>query len=307
MLPIVSALILGLTSTALFMCAAGLAAGAIALSAIRHDLIEARGIDKVAALAVVCFAASLAIFGAEHFSLPQAIAAGVPPYMPWRMFWVYFIGFALIAAALSIAVKRQVRWSGLLFGVMMSLFVAMLHLPLAVKAGGRIPWTIVLRELSFGGGGLVLSGIAMGRKADGAGRNLIMSGRTLIAITLIFFGVQHFLHPLGLPGVPLEKQMPPWVPVRPVIDYVTGAFLLIAGVSFLLARSTRIASAYLGAWILLVLALIYVPVLIGALANPNLGLQVEGINYFADTLLFAGVILSVADTDGSRPARPSLT
>jgi hypothetical protein len=54
------------------------------------------------------------------------------------------------------------------------------------------------------------------------GKNLIAVGRVLIAIAAIFFGVQHFLHPLGLPGVPLEKQMPTWVPARPFIDYLTG-------------------------------------------------------------------------------------
>ena len=39
----------------------------------------------------------------------------VPPYMPWRLLWIYFIGVALIVAALSIATRIQVRWSGLLF------------------------------------------------------------------------------------------------------------------------------------------------------------------------------------------------
>lgn len=39
---------------------------------------------------------------------------------------------------------------------------------------------------------------------------------------------------------------------------------------------------------------IYGPVLIGALSDPRIGVQVEGINYFADTLLFAGVILALA-------------
>ena len=87
----------------------------------------------------------------------------VPPYMPWRLFWIYFVGVALIIASLSIATKIQVRWSGLLFGIMMFLFVAMIHLPGAVKSGDRIIWTIVIREMSFGGGGLVLAGVALGR------------------------------------------------------------------------------------------------------------------------------------------------
>jgi len=43
----------------------------------------------------------------------------VPSYMPWRLFWIYFVGVALIVASLSIATRIQVRWSGLLFGIMM--------------------------------------------------------------------------------------------------------------------------------------------------------------------------------------------
>ena len=48
--------------------------------------------------------------------------------MPWRLFWAYFVGFALLAASLSIATKIQVRWSGLLFGIMMFLFVVTLDI-----------------------------------------------------------------------------------------------------------------------------------------------------------------------------------
>ena len=77
----------------------------------------------------------------------------VPPYMPWRLFWIYFVGFALIAISLSIATRILVRWSGLLFGVMMFLFVAMIHFPGSLSTGGGILWTIVIRETSFGGGG----------------------------------------------------------------------------------------------------------------------------------------------------------
>ena len=176
----------------------------------------------------------------------------------------------------------------------MFLFVAMVHLPGAVSDGGRIAWTVVIREMSFGGGGWVLAGIAMGGDCDEQRKSLIAVGRVLIAIAAIFFGVQHFLHPLGLPGVPLQKQMPTWIPAPAFIDYFTGAFLIVAGVCFLLARKTRTAATYLGAWIVLLVVVIYGPVLIAALADPSTGMKVEGLNYFADTLLFGGVILSLA-------------
>jgi uncharacterized membrane protein len=287
------------------MCAAGLALLAIGLLAAKNDIVHARGIDKIVAVAPLCFAVPLAIFGAEHFSMPQSLLPLVPSYMPWRMFWVYFVGCALIASSLSIATKRKVRWSGLLLGGMMLLFVAMLHLPGAISEGGRILWTIVFREMSFGGAGWVFAGVAMGGEREGKGKRLITFGRVAIASAAILFGVQHILHPLGLPGVPLVKQMPTWIPVRAVIDYATGAFLMVAGACFLLARKTHLAAKYLGAWLVLLVVAVYGPVLIGALGDQSAAAQVEGINYFADTLLFAGTILSLAGVNRMQPRVPS--
>ena len=278
-------------SVSLSMSVACIALLAIGLWASRKDIASARGIDKMVALTYLCFAIPLAAFGAEHLSSGASMLNMVPSYMPWRLFWVYFVGLALIAASLSIATGIEVRWSGLLFGIMMFLFVAMIHLPGAITAGSRLLWTIVCREMSFGGGGWVLAGVAMGGKQ---GRRLILVGRVLIGIAAIVFGAQHFLRPLGLPGVPLVKQMPEWIPARPLIDYLTGAVLVVAGVCFLSARWTRLAATYAGAGILFLVLIIYGPVLIGALADPSEAVKVEGLNYFTDTLLFGAAILSLA-------------
>src|SRR5215469_14575785 len=198
MQPSIFAVLLGLPSTPFSMAAAGLAVLAIGLLRAKNDIARARGVDKVVALTHLCFALPLAVFGALHLADEKSLLNLVPKYMPWRLFWVYFVGVALIVASLSIATKIQMRWSGLLLGVMMFLFVAMLHLPGALRVGGRIPWTIVFRELSFGGAGWVLAGTAIGWDRDGLSKGLITVGRVLIAIAAIFFGVQHFLHPLGL-------------------------------------------------------------------------------------------------------------
>jgi len=281
------------SSPAFWMSAAGLMLLVIGLLAAKHNIAQARGLDRIVALTTLCFAIPLAVFGAEHFSLGSSMIGLVPPYLPWRLFWIYFVGVALIIASLSIATRIQMRWSGLLFGIMMFTFVAMIHLPGAIKSGDRIIWTIVIREMSFGGGGLVLAGIALGRLSR-EGNRLIIVGRVLIAIAALFFGVQHFLHPLGVPGVPLAKQMPAWIPARTVIDYLTGAFLIVGGICFLLARKTRVAATYLGIWILLLVVGYYGPMLIGALVDPSPAVKLEGLNYFADTLLFGATILSLA-------------
>ena len=219
----------------------------------------------------------------------------VPAYIPWHLFWAYFVGVALIAASLSIATKIQVQWSGLLFGILMIVFETLLIIPgLHAKPHDRFAWTILFREFSFASGGWILAGDAMARH-DGQGRSkLVAIGRVVIGMAAMFYGVEHFLHPINVPGVPLEKLMPTWIPGRMVISYLTGAFLVVCGAAILLAKKTRTAATYLGTWILLLVLFIYGPILIVQLSDPNTGIKVEGINYFADSLLFTGAILALA-------------
>jgi uncharacterized membrane protein len=277
------------------MCTAGIALFLIGLLAAKNEIAEARGLDKIVALSSLCFAMPLAVFGALHLFGPRFVIDIVPAYMPWRLFWVYFVGCALLAASLSIATRMGVRWSGLLFGIMMFLFVAMLHFPGALRSHhNRITWTIVFREMAFGAGGWILAANAMDASRGPAKRALTIVGCILIAITAVVFGVEHFLHPTGLPGVPLEKQMPTWVPGRVLIDYVTGAALLVVAGSIVLARKTRTIATCLGGWLLLTVLVIYGPVMIGALSEPGTAVKMEGVNYFADTMLFAATILALA-------------
>jgi uncharacterized membrane protein len=291
--------------TVVSMCGAGILVFFVALWAARDDIARARGLDKIVALSNLCFAAPLAVFGALHLAAAKSLMTMVPSYMPWPLFWAYFFGFALLAASLSIATKILVRWSGLLFGIAMFCFVGMMDIPGALEnPRDGFGWILAIREMAFGAGGWILAANAMSGQAmtkmmtetttGQAKSKLIAVGRVVIAIAAIFYGVEHFLHPLGAPGVPLQKIMPEWIPGRPLIGYLTGAILLVAGASILLARKTRLAATYLGTWIVLLVVFIYGPILIAALTNPSTDVKIEGINYFFDTLLFAGVILALA-------------
>ena len=280
------------------MCAGGIIIPVIALWAVRSDLSHARGFEKIVVLANLCFAAPLAVFGAEHFGLAQFIAQAVPKYMPWHLFWTYFVGVALIAASLSIATRIQVRWSGLLFGIMMFLFVAMLDLP-AIPANihkyNRFFWVLLCREPQFAVGGWMLAAAAMDQRWRGR-KTILTVGGLIIGGAAMFYGVEHFLHPTNVPGVPLEKFMPEWIPARVAmaISYLTGAILLVAGLMILISKMKRVAATYLGTWVLLLVLFIYGPILIAQLRNPDAGVQIEGLNYFFDTLLYAGSILALA-------------
>jgi uncharacterized membrane protein len=240
---------------------------------------EAPGIDKIVVLGPVFYAAPLAVFGAEHLAGAKFLMTMVPNWIPAHLFWTYFVGIALVCAAISIILMRYVTLSGLLLGLMFFLFVLLLHLPRAIaNPGDRIAWTIVLREIGFAGGAFAL-----------AGRQTL--GRFTIAATTIFFGVEHFLHPDHVPGVPLEKMMPPWIPLAPVWCYFTGAALVVTGIALLLRKKDRMAAAWTGSFITLLVLVVYAPMLAVASKPPEM---TEAINYIFDTLLFAGTLLVMA-------------
>jgi uncharacterized membrane protein len=283
-----------ISRTVVSTCTAGAVLFLIGLLATKRAFAQARGLDKIVALANLCFAIPLAVFGAEHFAAARGIMQIVPKFMPWPLFWTYFVGVALLAASLSIAAKIQVRWSGLLFGIMMFLFVAMMDFPgTLADLHNRISWVLLAREMSFGAGGWVLAGGALARRDAPGTSKLITVGRIVIGIAAIFYGVEHFLHPLNVPGVPLEKLMPTWIPARVLISYLTGAILFVAGAR-ILGNKTRPAATYLGTWIFLLVLFVYGPILIASLLDPSTDVKVEGINYFFDTLLYAGTILALA-------------
>src|SRR5579862_2845150 len=289
-----------ISPTVLSMCGAGILIFFVALWAARDDIAQARGLDKVVALSNLCFAAPLAVFGALHLAAAKALATMVPSYMPWPLFWAYFFGFALLAASLSIATKILVRWSGLLFGIAMFCFVAMMDIPGALATpGDRFGWILAIRELAFGAGAWLLAAGAMTNSTTNAATPQVKTtfltiGRVVVGITAIFYGVEFFLHPQGVPALPLQKMMPDWIPAHLLINYLTGAILVVSGAAILLAKKTRLAATYLGTWIVLLVVVIYGPILISALSNPSTEVKIEGINYFFDTLLFAGVILALA-------------
>ena len=76
----------GISPTVVSTCMAGIVLFLIGLLAVKRDFAEARGLGKIVALANLCFAAPLAVFGAEHFASARGISQLVPKFMPWPLF-----------------------------------------------------------------------------------------------------------------------------------------------------------------------------------------------------------------------------
>jgi uncharacterized membrane protein len=266
------------------------------LAVLRRGLSASSALDKVIAAAGVFFAVPLAVFGTQHLIIGQFIQSAVPPWMPWRLFWAYFVGVALIAAALSFLARKYVRLSAPLLAVMIFLFVLLIHIPNVVKdPGNRILWVVAIRDTCFAAGGLLLAGITSRAQDKRRAAWMILAGRLAIGLALIFFGVEHLLHPEYAPGVPLAKITPAWVPFARFWGYLVGSVLLASGVAIVTNRFARQAATWVGVVMLALTVGLYLPIFLMASGTDAL---VEGVDYVADTMLFAGAVLLLAEALG---------
>jgi uncharacterized membrane protein len=273
------------------MVGAGVAALIAGLVLVRARFQAAAGAGKLIVLGPVFEAVSLAIFSAEHFLAAKGMSGIVPKWLPGPMFWTYFFGVALAAAAISFIVWRGVGWSAVLLAVFFLLIVATVDLPNLQKGlHDRFFWILTVRETCFAGGAMVLAGHFVGqtRFAQIAGPWLVRVGRFIVGATMVFYGIEHFFYPHNVPGVPLEKMTPGWIPGAVGIAYFVGVVLLVCGVQILVGRRVRVAAAFAGGMLVLLVAFFYLPIF---LTETHTALALEGMNYVGDTLLFGATVL----------------
>jgi uncharacterized membrane protein len=266
---------------------------------IRDDLPQKHGLDKTVPFGRLFYAIPMGVFGTQHFSNTKLVATVVPSWMPWHTFWVYLVGTAVIAAALSIILDKHARLAATLFGCMLLLFVVLMHIPnLVATHGARLFWMIALRDLAFSGGAFALARTQLKRTpADGA-PGLLTLWRFFVGIPAIVFGVEHFLHPEFTPGIPQEAITPAWIPGHLFWAYLTGTALIVCGASIVANKKVRLAATSLGIASLLLVALVYIPIIF---ANPT---DIDsGLNNLVDILAFSGTALVLADAISGRTSQ----
>src|SRR5262245_2147447 len=65
---------------------------------LRAEWQKAGGFETLIVRGPLSYAAPIAAFGAEHFTLTESIASIVPAWIPSHQFWLYFVGTCFIAA-----------------------------------------------------------------------------------------------------------------------------------------------------------------------------------------------------------------
>jgi uncharacterized membrane protein len=286
------------TSFWMYVCASLLTS--IGLIKIFRELPPQHGSAKVMPFGRLFFAIPIAVFGTEHFTLTATIAAMVPRWIPAHTFWVYVIGAGFLCAGLSITVCVQAWLAAALVAMTFLIFVCTMDLPGALAhPHNRFFWALALRELAFGSGAFALAiTLWSPRPAEAKPAKPAWAAlpRVFVGVASLFYGVEELLHPAHVPGIPLEKLTPAWIPGNLFLSYLLGVSLIVGGVCLLANKMARLAATILGLAILLAVLWVYLPIL---LAAPK---DVEALNYFFDTLLFCGTLLLLANSLENEPA-----
>jgi uncharacterized membrane protein len=262
----------------------------IGIARIAKEAPRAQGVDRLIIFGPIFLAVPMAVFGMDHFVFYDSVVALIPSWIPWHLFWTLFVGSCLLAGALSLALRRYATLAAALFAAMLFLFVLVMHVPKIVQAPhDRFAWAIALRDLAFGAGALSFAAAQARERWKQFAGNVLAPARVVIGIAALFFAVECFLHPEFRPGVPLKHLTPLWVPARIALAYLTGVILLIASLGFLCNRHTKLAATALGAVMLLLVLVLYVPMVLVKPAAIG-----SGLNGLADTLLFSGTVLCFA-------------
>jgi len=286
---------LGIPATVFWIYVCGSLLFIVGLIKIVDELPREQGIDKIMPFGRLFFAVPMAVFGSEHFTSTAGIAALVPRWIPAHTFWVYLVGIAFLCAAPSIALLIRARLAAALVGMTLLIFVLVMDIPAVVRnPHNRFFWALALRQLAFSGGAFAFamsSWSARPRPPSTVRPTAALTAlpRVFVGVPSLFYGVEHLMHPAYVPGIPLQKLTPEWIPGRIALSYFVGAVLILAGVCLLVNWKPRMAATSLGLAILLTMVWIYLPML---LAAPR---DVIALNFFFDTLLFCGTILLLAN------------
>jgi uncharacterized membrane protein len=257
-----------------------------------------RATDAFLASGRFLLALPMMIFGVEHFLFANFVTMIVPPWIPWHLFWAYFVGIALFAAGVAIAVKKEAQLAGLLLGAMILAFVLLIHTRLLAQLPGD-PYAAnpifglhpgrmhnACKDLGLSGAAFLFAGTQSEVWKEQRRDKAFTLGRVLFAIAVATLGVLHFVYPAFAPGVqPMSTSITFPLPGQPAWSYLTGIAFVAAATAIFLNSKVRLAATLLGILILLFGLIVWVPWLA---AHPQ---DIAGGNYLKDMGLAGGALL----------------
>lgn len=209
------------------------------------------------------FAIPWIAFGILHFLYAGFVATLVPSFMPFKLFWAYFTGAAMIAAGISFLVSRFSPLAANLLGAMLTEFILLIHIPKLATAFGDInAWTRPLQDISLACACFIF---ANALSSNGVSGKIAKVSRYVFAFAIIGFGVQQ-IYDLDF----LTAKIPSFIPARYFCNYLTSIVIFAAAFSIIVDKKAHLTTFILGIFLLVINVLNYAFLLSGNLSNAQI-------------------------------------
>src|SRR6185437_5378774 len=82
----------------------------------------------------VLFALAIISFGVDHYVYAHEATGYMPTWIHHQLFWIYFTGTCLLGSGIAILLKIRVRLAATLLGIMILIWVIILHIPKVIAS-----------------------------------------------------------------------------------------------------------------------------------------------------------------------------
>jgi uncharacterized membrane protein YphA (DoxX/SURF4 family) len=246
------------------------------------------------------FAVGILCLGIEQFYDAAFLPVVLPSWPLWMHMPVlaYLAAVALIVAGICILVGKRTSQVSFFLGVFLLALFVFFQASYLLFVGPYSPrhpglWTDPLKEFALAGGAFIIAGTfadnllhtGQSVKMVASPKKLIRLGSIFFSITMITFGIDHFLY-----TETVANMVPAWISGHVFWAYLAGAALVAAGVAILLNIKTGLAALLLAIMIFIWFVVLHLPSVIGRPYAGNGGAVAGAIEAFS----FTGIALVIA-------------
>jgi uncharacterized membrane protein YphA (DoxX/SURF4 family) len=205
--------------------------------------------------------AGMGIQTVYYHDLPYMLFPATPAQGPGLTVTTYFFGIMFILAGTSVLFKKKTRPVCLLFGATLLLIFCLYYIPFQFLKNPNfmhlIEWDNAGKEWALSSGAFIVAGCFPATKENSFFRllaKLIPLGTKFFAITILCFGILHFLYASGV-----TEYIPLWIPHKIFWAYLAGLGLFGSSVGILLKIWPDLMAVLLGTMIFTWFVILHIP------------------------------------------------
>ncbi|MBV8389860.1 MAG: hypothetical protein JO080_08680 [Mucilaginibacter sp.] len=219
---------------------------------------------KLSIIGRIFYSIAIAVFGVQmiyYHDFPYMLLPPNHSRIPGFAVLAFISGILFVLAGTCLIFEKKPRQISLLLGFVLLLICCFYYVPYEFMATSNYmhlgEWENAMKDLTLAGGALVIADCFPEKNENHLIRflgKLIPFGAILFAITIVDYGISHFLY-----AKDAANYVPSWIPGHLFWIYFCGAALIGSGIAIILKIKTGIAATLLGTMIFIWFISLHIP------------------------------------------------